>query len=107
MLEILQHALGLDRYGCGSGYRNHFVTGPGTPDFEQCRELAAQGLMEDHGVHPMCGGSHLFTVTEAGRRYVRDHSRKPPKLTRSQRRYRDYLAADSGLSFREWLSVGA
>ena len=30
--------------------------------------------------------------------------RTVPKLTRSQKNYRDFLNADSGMTFREWLS---
>lgn len=30
--------------------------------------------------------------------------RSVPKMTRSQQRYHDYLNADCGLSFREWLT---
>lgn len=103
-LEILQHSVGLDRYGQGREYRNRFVTDPGSKDFDTCRELTLAGLMDNRGPHPLCGGGHLFTVTEAGLRYVRDHSPKPPKLTRSARRYQDFLASDTGMSFREWLA---
>jgi hypothetical protein len=62
-------------------------------------------LMQDHGAHALYGGGHCFTVTEAGRSHVRQHSPAPPKFTPSQRRYRDYLEADSGLTFREWLGI--
>lgn len=30
LLNILQHSLGLDEYGRGTPYRNHFVTGEGS-----------------------------------------------------------------------------
>ena len=42
-------------------------------------------------------------VTEAGKQAVRDESPPPPKLTRSQKRYRRFLNADTGRPFREWL----
>lgn len=38
-MHILQHALGLDQYGRGREYRNHFCTGPGSVDFLPCRAL--------------------------------------------------------------------
>lgn len=104
-LEILQHSLGLDEYGRGREYRNHFATGPGSADFETCRSLAERGLMQDHGAGAMYGGSHCFTVTDAGRAFVREHSPTPPKLTASQRRYQDYLAEDGDLEFGEWLKI--
>lgn len=76
-LHILQH-------GQGNTYRNRFVTTPRTDDWPLCM------------VH-----------VEAGRQYVKEQSPAPPRLTRSQRRYRAYLAADSGLSFGEWLRTRA
>ena len=43
------------------------------------------------------------SVTDKGKVAMRRESPKPPKLSRSQIRYRKYLNHDSGLSFREWL----
>ena len=103
-LHILQHSLGLDQYGRGKAYRNHFVTGPGSDDFDTCVALAEAGLMKGYGERgALTGGDHLFGVTDAGRRFVREHSPRPPKLTRSQRRYREFLDADCGLTFGEYL----
>ena len=45
------------------------------------------------------------SVTEAGIEAVRHESPTPPKLTRSQRRYREFLDADSGMSFMEWVKA--
>ena len=98
-LEILQHALGVDEYGQGDQYRNHFcATGE---DETICRELVALGYMRQfHAKHlPYFN----CAVTDAGKQAMRDASPKPPKLTRSQKRYRDYLAADLGCSFFEYL----
>ena len=44
-------------------------------------------------------------VTDAGIEAMQAASPKPPKLTKSQERYRRYLAADLGVSFREWLDI--
>jgi hypothetical protein len=52
---------------------------------------------------PLTGGDDAFFVTEAGKRYVTEHSPPPPKVSRSKQRYADYLAAESSLSFGEWL----
>jgi len=103
-LEILQHALGLDKYGHGSFYRNHFVTGPGSDDYHDCCDLVIAGLMK-RTESDLTGGDDLFFATEAGKEYVRTHSPPPPKLTASQRRYRRYLACDSSMSFREFLKM--
>lgn len=109
-LHILQHALGLDQYGHGIQYRNHFCTGSGSTDFDDCRALVADGLMTERAGNALSGGDSVFQVTPAGIDYVALSSpqRPPePKLTRSQKRYRAWLKADCGLSFAEWLGVGA
>lgn len=100
-LEILRHSLGLTR--SKEAYRNHFVTGPGSDDHPTCMALVEAGLMKRHQPSALTGGDDCFSVTEAGRAYVAEHTPPPPKLTRSQQRYRDYLRSDSDQSFREWL----
>lgn len=107
-LHILQHSLGLDEYARGVPYRNHFCTGPGGDDYAHCVALVERGLMTRSKGNAITGGDDVFRVTDAGRRHVFEHSPKPPTLTRAQRRYRDYLDADGGLSFGAWLkSKGA
>ncbi len=106
-LHILQHALGLDDCGQGRAYRNHYVADVGHHGYDACMAHVEAGRMTKHGPSEMYGGeqSFCFVVTEAGRKYVREHSPPYPRvrLTRSQRRYREYLAQDSGLPFGEWL----
>jgi len=104
-LHILQHGLGVDEYGQGNQYRNHFVTGPESKDFADCQALVALGLMNDYGAKPCYGGMHAFNVTTHGMDEVRMQSPPPPKLSRGAQRYRDYLDADSGLTFIEWLKA--
>ena len=98
-LEILQHALGVDQYGCGQMCRNHFCAGGA--DEDTCRELVALGYMKtftrSYLPHYNC------TVTEQGKAAMLAESPKAPKLTRGQIRYRQFLKADTGESFREWL----
>lgn len=100
-LEILQHAIGADKYGQGGGHREVFCAGG--DDVPLCRELVAAGLMAtfERAWLPY----YNCRVTKAGRDYIQEHSLKPPKLTRSQRRYREFLREDSGYSFSEWLKV--
>lgn len=106
-LEILQHALGVDEYGRGKMYRNHFCAGGS--DEKICRELVEMGYMRIwHGVDPDTGETPGFpyyncSVTETGKAAVLAESPKPPNLSRSQLRYRRFLNADSDFSFREWL----
>lgn len=90
-LQILQHALGLDQYGCGDPYRNRFVTGESGSDHVGCLALVEAGLMIVMGGNELTGGDDLFFVTSDGKQYVADHSPKRPKLSRSKQRYQEYL----------------
>lgn len=103
LLHILQHSLGVDQYGRGQQYRNRFVTRPGSDDFPKCLELVSLGLMRDHGAQTLASGDHCFTVTAEGKVAMHMNSPTPPKLSRSQKRYQEFLEADSGLSFKDWL----
>ena len=90
-LKVLQHALGVDQYGQGEMYRDHFCAGD--DDEATCRELVAAGLMRlwPHA-NPFtgeCNGYPYYncSVTEEGKRAVREQSPSPPKLTRSQQEW--------------------
>ena len=98
-LEILQHALGVDRYGQGKQYRNHFCAGGA--DEDTCRSLVDLGYMEtfERSYLPY----YNCRVTEAGKKVMAEASPKPPKLSQGQIRYRAYLRADTGRPFLEWL----
>lgn len=102
-LHILQHSLGLDQYGQGSWYRNHYVCGPGHHGYDDCIALVADGLMVERPPRELFGGDSCFVVTQAGKEAVRRESPKPPKLTRSQKRYREWLRIDNGVKFGDWL----
>lgn len=105
-LHILQHSLGLDQYGRGRMYRDHFCTGEGSIDHPHCMTLVAQGYMTRRAGVPLYGGDDLFRVTPEGVKAMREQSPAPPpepKRTRSQQRYLDYLNFDSGLTFGEYL----
>lgn len=98
-LEILQHALGVDEFGQGRMYRNHFCAGG--DDEEVCRQLVALGYMETFTRSYL--PYYNCTVTKTGKAAMLAESPRPPKLTRSQARYRKFLDADTGGSFKEWL----
>lgn len=102
-LRILQHALGVDKYGEGRQYRNHFATGPGGSDFAICTELVSDGLMLNRGSSVLSGGSDCFVVTPKGVDFVALNSPAKPRLTRSQQNYQDFLDADCGFTFGEWM----
>lgn len=76
-LHVLQHSLGVDRFGLGNQYRNRFVTDLKGPDGRLCLSLCKLGLMMDCGPQRLCGGMHCFVVTEAGKAAMaRVHGRR-------------------------------
>ena len=109
-LEILQHALGVDQYGRGQMYRDHFCAGG--DDETVCRELVAMGHMctwrgaDERGQVP---GFPYYncSVTDQGKRAMLAESPQAPKLSPAQERYRRFLHADTGSSFGEWLKATA
>ena len=108
-LGILQHTLGLDQYGRGSMYRNHFVSGPGHHDQTVIDALVSKGLMEQSfRVSPglLGEGGTMFFVTDAGIKWVQENSPKPPKKTKAKERYQRWLeyrdSFDSFLDFCYW-----
>lgn len=107
LLHILQHSLGLDQYGRGRQYRNHYVAGG--DDVGRCQELAAMGYMREHKMSPaLTGGSPCFVVTDRGFEAVALYSPAPPpepKLTAAQKRYQEHLDADGCWSFAESLGI--
>jgi len=111
MLHVLQRALGRDGYGQrprgrADDYRNHYVAGEGHHSWDALREAVANGLMREHQPREVSGGDPIFTVTDAGKVYIAEHSPKPPKISRSKARYLAYLssaAADCDVSFGDWL----
>lgn len=103
-LHILQHSLGLDEFGQGQQYRNHFVTGEGSKDFAACKEMVADGFMTERA-DPFGGGDIVFNVTTKGIDYVKINSPTHPKLTRGQKRYQDWLNEDGNMKFGEWLRL--
>jgi hypothetical protein len=111
-LEILQHALGVDMYGrnprwanlaYGGFCRNFFCAGGANE--VTCRELVEMGYMQQHKTteaYPYFNCS----VTDAGKKAMLEESPKPPKLTRGQQRYREWLnVADCfpDWTFGDWL----
>ncbi len=106
-LHFMQHALGLDDYGQGTWYRNYFTSGPDCDGWEALCALVDSGLMRRHEPLELFGDNYCFVVTEAGKRYVREHSPKPPKVSRSKARYREWLRRDTGVPFGTWLKAEA
>lgn len=105
-LHILQHSLGVGDYGDKPSHRNHFCTGPGSTDFDNCRALVAEGLMTERSGSAISGGDSIFHVTPAGIDYVALNSPARPKVSRSKQRYerfREYGDGfDSFISYCRW-----
>lgn len=104
LLHILQHSLGLDQFGRGEQYRNHFVAGG--KDVELCRQLVSMGLMVERKDNGLTGGSPWFSVTSQGVDTVATESPKPPKVSRSKQRYQRFLeygeCFNSFIEFCRW-----
>lgn len=68
-LHILQHSLGVDQYGRGEQYRNHYVAGEGHHSWEHLQALVEAGLMVEIKRYrgELAGGDALFIVTDAGK----------------------------------------
>lgn len=71
--EILQRALGLNRYK--KSYRNHFVTGPGSTDYQHCEALVSAGLMTKWADNGLNGGDYIYSVTAAGLAAMKEYER--------------------------------
>lgn len=120
-LHILQHALGLDDYGRDSKgrmpadieepYRNRYVVGPDSDAWKLCMEHVEAGRMTRHDeCKSWTGGMSCFCVTALGLRFVSEHSPRPPKVTRNQQRYLDWLRVSDvcpDLSFGQFLKMRA
>jgi hypothetical protein len=70
-LEILRHALGLDK---GTrAFRNAYVASYGTEDFKHCTQLIDMGLLEEV-IDARTSYAWTFRVTEAGKQAVQRES---------------------------------
>jgi hypothetical protein len=104
-LHVLQHSLGVDKYGRGEHYRNRYVCDTGNPVIDS---LVSAGLMVDASAPSFCDGMHCYMVTDDGKRAMFSNSPEPPKLTRSQKRWKRFVdsgAKEVGWSFPEWLKT--
>ena len=63
--ELARHALGLPN-ARNQSYRNHFVTGEGSSDFEHWCAMAAAGLARRRAGCALTGGDELFWLTFKG-----------------------------------------
>ncbi|EPD35933.1 hypothetical protein HMPREF9701_04966 [Delftia acidovorans CCUG 274B] len=101
-VRLLQHTLGLCEHQ-RSSYRNHFVAGPGHHDMPDLEVLENLGLMGRHRAPSFCDPTDIvFYTTEAGQALALEQLPEPPPPEK-QTQYRQWLDADTGCTFREWL----
>jgi len=106
--RTLFHMLGLDPdLEKLHAYRNHFVAGPGHHDNGHLAELVEAGLVvEVRRPGFLADDDQVYMATDEGKAFaMREATARIPKLTRSQRRYRDWLEYDCGLSFGEFIRL--
>lgn len=102
-LGLLHHTLGLSQHQC-SEYRNYFLAGAGHHDQANLLALVDAGLMSRSPAPSWTCGDDLFRVTDIGRSYA--IANLPPMPTPVKySKYQEYLRADIGCSFAEWLGI--
>jgi hypothetical protein len=69
--DLARHALGLPN-ASRRNYRNYFVTGPGSDDYDNWCEMVTAGYATRRAGSPLTGGDDLFKLTEAGARAALD-----------------------------------
>lgn len=100
-LGLLHHTLGINERR-RSPFRNHFMAGPGHYAQADLEALESHGLMVRGQTPGFCDpGDALFRVTEAGR----EHAIAALPAPRKRSRYEEYLDADVGYSFAEFLGI--
>lgn len=99
-LQILQHSLGVDEYGRGRHYRDHFAAGG--DDVAICKDLIALGYMRQVATTQVFQDFNC-RVTDEGKVAMLRESPAPPALTRAQVRYRHWLTVSD--CFPDWKFV--
>ena len=103
-LELLWHTLGLsaENRHRRTVSRNYFLTSPGCSDARQLDVLVAAGLMSCGKPPAFCPQDEVvYRATSQGQHFAETSLPPLPKLTR----YDEFLDADSGLEFHEWLGI--
>lgn len=100
-LDVLHHTLGVTPMR-RDPYRNYYVAGVGHHSQHILLELVADGLMAE-ALAPrfLADGDQVYRVTETGRIVALEQLPLPPKRSR----YEEFLDADYGHSFAEWLCI--
>lgn len=100
-LDILQHTIGV-RADMRVPYRNRYLAGPGHHANAHLEALVLAGLMTKREPPKFCDPTDvLYMCTEAGQQAAIEGLPPPPKSNR----YDDWLAADCGYTFSEYLRI--
>jgi hypothetical protein len=103
-LHLLHHTLGVTPERRES-YRNHFVAGVGHHDQSDLEALEMAGFMKRVATPKFLDdGDVVFQVTNAGRDYALYHLPPAPPVPKKSR-YSEYLNADTGYSFADFLDI--
>ena len=104
-IELLHHTLGL-RPDRREPFRNYFVAGPGHHDMAGLEALERLGLMGRHRAPSFCDPSDVvFYTTDKGQALALEMLPEPPPPPKHSQ-HREWIDADSSLSFSEWLCGG-
>lgn len=80
--ELMEHALGLNYHR--TSFRNHFVTGPGSTDWDAWQSLVDRGFAVRREPSPISGGDYVFTVTDEGKSVLAKFKPEKSKSKSSQ-----------------------
>lgn len=103
-LDLLWHTLGLsaENRHRRTVSRNYFLTSPGCSDALLLDELVTAGLMSRGKPPAFCPQNEVvYRATSEGEHFAVASLPPLPKRTR----YDEFLDADSGLEFHEWLGI--
>lgn len=102
-LEILWHTLGI-RPEMRDPYRNHYVAGYGHHAMDVLTALVTLGLMAIGKTPAFCDAKDIvFYCTEAGKTVAIENL--PDPVAEKKSNYREFINADCGHSFAEFLGI--
>ncbi|VEB97386.1 Uncharacterised protein [Cedecea lapagei] len=99
-IELMQHALGISERN-REPYRNYFLASGDHPDNKAWQQLVGAGMAYASPAPAWSCGDVIYQVTDAGKAVAIAALPEPKKRTR----YGEYLHADYGHSFAEWLGI--
>lgn len=104
-LAVLHHTLGISIHQ-RKPYRNYFVAGNGHHDMPDLEALEKVGLLGRARTPAFCDPSDIvFCTTATGRAFALEQLPEPPPPAKHSQ-HRQWLDADTGYSFKEWLCGG-